>query len=146
MLFVFGLRPTCFTRNRFSEKQNSKTSCLIATGKKHDLIKYQLFLLTLWWISDVVVVADFHSNSNLLLSSLLKIQTLLNEHLLLQIRTLLKCFGSFEIEVHWFREFLWNQKSQELWMLSRSLSDCKSLLINVMIKDSQFVSNSQMCH
>ena len=31
-------------------------------------------------------------------------------------------------------------------MLSRSLSDCKSLLLNVMIQVSQFVSNSQLCH
>ena len=36
--------------------------------------------------------------------------------------------------------------SQELRMLSRSLSDCKSLLLNVMIQVSQFVSNSQLCH
>ena len=36
--------------------------------------------------------------------------------------------------------------SQELRMLSRSLSDCKSLLINVMIQVSQFVSSSQLCH
>ena len=32
--------------------------------------------------------------------------------------------------------------SQEMRMLSRSLSDCKSLLLNVMIQVSQFVSNS----
>ena len=36
--------------------------------------------------------------------------------------------------------------SQELRILSRSLSDCKSLLLNVMIQESQFVSNSQLCH
>ena len=36
--------------------------------------------------------------------------------------------------------------SQELRMLSRSLSDCKSLLLNVMIQVLQFVSNSQLCH
>ena len=36
--------------------------------------------------------------------------------------------------------------SQELRILSRSLSDCKSLLLNVMIHVSQFVSNSQLCH
>ena len=36
--------------------------------------------------------------------------------------------------------------SQELQMLSRSLSDGKSLLLNVMIQVSQFVSNSQLCH
>ena len=36
--------------------------------------------------------------------------------------------------------------SQELRMLSRSLSDCKSLLLNVMFQVSQFVSNSQLCH
>ena len=36
--------------------------------------------------------------------------------------------------------------SQELQMLSRSLTDCKSLFLNVMIQVSQFVSNSQLCH
>ena len=36
--------------------------------------------------------------------------------------------------------------SQELRMLSRSLSDCQSLTLNVMIQVSQFVSDSQMCH
>ena len=36
--------------------------------------------------------------------------------------------------------------SQELRMLSRSLSDCKSRLLNVMIQVLQFVSNSQLCH
>ena len=36
------------------------------------------------------------------------------------------------------------KSSQELRMLSRSLSDCKSLLLNVMILVSQFVSN--LCH
>ena len=43
----------------------------------------------------------------------------------------------------------WSRKtktSQELRMLSRSLSDCKSLLLNVIIQVSQFVSNSQQCH
>ena len=35
--------------------------------------------------------------------------------------------------------------SQVLRMLSRSPSDCKSLLLNVMIQVSQFVSNSQLC-
>ena len=38
---------------------------------------------------------------------------------------------------------------QELQMLSRSLSDCKSLFLNVMIQVSfrfVFVSNSQLCH
>ena len=39
-----------------------------------------------------------------------------------------------------------NEISQELRMLSRSLSGCKSLLLNVMIQVSQFVSNSQLCH
>ena len=34
---------------------------------------------------------------------------------------------------------------QELRMLSRSLSDCESLLL-VMIQVSQFVSSSQLCH
>ena len=38
------------------------------------------------------------------------------------------------------------QTSQELQMLSRSLSDCKSLTLNVMIQVLQFVSNSQLCH
>ena len=36
--------------------------------------------------------------------------------------------------------------SQELRMLSRSLSDCKSLLLNVMIQVSQFIRNGQLCH
>ena len=36
--------------------------------------------------------------------------------------------------------------SQELRMLSRSLSDCKSLLLNVMIQVSQFARNNQLCH
>ena len=35
---------------------------------------------------------------------------------------------------------------QELRMLSRSLTDCKSLFLNIMIQVSQFVSNSQLCH
>ena len=34
----------------------------------------------------------------------------------------------------------------ELRMLSRSLSDCKSLTPNVMIQVSQFVSSSELCH
>ena len=37
------------------------------------------------------------------------------------------------------------ETSQELRMLSRSLSDCK-LLLNVMIQVLQIVSNSQLCH
>ena len=36
--------------------------------------------------------------------------------------------------------------SQELRMLSRSLSDCKSLLLNVMIQVLQFIRNGQLCH
>ena len=36
--------------------------------------------------------------------------------------------------------------SQELRMLSRSLSDCKSLLLNIMIQVSQFIRNGQLCH
>ena len=36
--------------------------------------------------------------------------------------------------------------SQELRMLSWSLSDCKSLTPNVMIQVSQFVSSFQLCH
>ena len=40
-----------------------------------------------------------------------------------------------------------SKTSQKLRMLSRSLSDCKSLLFNiVMIQVSQFVSFSQLCH
>ena len=35
-----------------------------------------------------------------------------------------------------------SKTSQELRMLSRSVSDCKSLLLNVMIQVLQFVSNS----
>ena len=35
--------------------------------------------------------------------------------------------------------------SQELRMLSRSLYDCKSQTLNVMIQVSQFVSSSQLC-
>ena len=38
------------------------------------------------------------------------------------------------------------ETSQELRVLSRSLSDCKSLTPNVMIQVLQFVSNSQLCH
>ena len=38
------------------------------------------------------------------------------------------------------------QTSQELRMLSRSISDCKSLTLNVMIQVWQFVSNNQLCH
>ena len=37
-------------------------------------------------------------------------------------------------------------KSATVRMLSRSLSDCQSLTLNVMIQVSQFVSNSQLCH
>ena len=37
------------------------------------------------------------------------------------------------------------QTSQELRMLSRSLSNCQSLTLNVMISVSQFVRNSQLC-
>ena len=40
----------------------------------------------------------------------------------------------------------WKQTLQELRMLSRSLYDCQSLNLNVMIKVSQFVRNSQLCH
>ena len=38
------------------------------------------------------------------------------------------------------------QTSQELRMLSRSLSDCESLLLNVMIQVSQYIRNGQLCH
>ena len=41
--------------------------------------------------------------------------------------------------------FLVKKTSQKLRMLSRSLPDYKSLLLNVMIQVSQFVSNSQLC-
>ena len=37
-----------------------------------------------------------------------------------------------------------NKTSQELRMLSRSPSDCKSVILNVMIQVSQFVCNSQL--
>ena len=36
--------------------------------------------------------------------------------------------------------------SQELRMLSRSLPDCKSVTLNVMIQVWQFVSNNQLCY
>ena len=36
--------------------------------------------------------------------------------------------------------------SQDLWMESRSLLDCKSKILNVMIQVSQFFINSQVCH
>ena len=49
----------------------------------------------------------------------------------------------FEI---WYILFNINKTSQELRMLCRSLTDCESLLLNVMIQVSQFVSNSQLCH
>ena len=39
------------------------------------------------------------------------------------------------------------KNSQKLRMLSQSLSDCQSLTLNVMIRVSQFVRNSQqLCH
>ena len=44
------------------------------------------------------------------------------------------------------RDMNWDKTSQELQMLSRLLSDCKSLTLNVMIQVSQFVSNRQLCH
>ena len=40
---------------------------------------------------------------------------------------------------------LLKETSQELRMLSRSLSDCKSLHLNVMIQVSRFASNRQLC-
>ena len=46
---------------------------------------------------------------------------------------------------HIYIKFLF-ETSHELRMLSRSLSDCKSLTPNVMIQVSQFVSNSKLCH
>ena len=39
-----------------------------------------------------------------------------------------------------------SKTSQELRMLSRSVSDFKSMTLNVMIQFSQFVSNSELCH
>ena len=39
-----------------------------------------------------------------------------------------------------------NKPLQELQMLSRSLSDCQSLSLKVMIRVSLFVWNSQLCH
>ena len=53
----------------------------------------------------------------------------------------LQCDSRFKQSAH-----LKKKTSQELRMLSRSLSDCKSLLLNVMIQVSQFVSNIQLCH
>ena len=47
--------------------------------------------------------------------------------------------------VHIQRDRLF-EKSQELRMLSRSLSDCQSLALNVMIQVSQFIRNRQLCH
>ena len=38
-----------------------------------------------------------------------------------------------------------SKTSQELRMQSRSVSDCKSLTLNVMIQVSTFVSNSHLC-
>ena len=46
----------------------------------------------------------------------------------------------------WWGKYVLRKTSQELRMLSRSLSDCKLLLLNVMIQVLQFVSNSQLCH
>ena len=58
---------------------------------------------------------------------------------------------TFLMDQPWFNRAVLSLKqrrktSQEFRMLSRSLSDCKSLLLNVMIQVSQFVSNSQLCH
>ena len=44
----------------------------------------------------------------------------------------------------WLEEHV--ETSQELRMLSRSLSDCWSLTLNAMIQVLLFVSNSQLCH
>ena len=38
------------------------------------------------------------------------------------------------------------KKSQELRMLSRSLSDCQSQTLNVMVRVTQFIRNSKLCH
>ena len=46
----------------------------------------------------------------------------------------------------WWSENLMKETSQELWMLSRSLSACQSLTHNVMMSVSRFVRNSQLCH
>ena len=47
------------------------------------------------------------------------------------------------VQVVWL---FFEKTSQELRMLSRSLSACKSLLLNVMIQVSQFIRNGQLCH
>ena len=39
-----------------------------------------------------------------------------------------------------------NKTSQEMQMLSKSLSNCQSLTLNVMISVSHFVRNNQLCH
>jgi len=57
--------------------------------------------------------------------------------LCLRIRT----WGTF---CHWRYDH--PKTAQKLRMLSRSLSDCKSLLLNVMIQLTQFIRNCQLCH
>ena len=59
------------------------------------------------------------------------------------VRLLLKIRKSVDQD----QEYIWEvitKTSQELRMLSKSLSDCKSLTLNVKIQVSQFVSNSQL--
>ena len=53
---------------------------------------------------------------------------------------------SQSVEVAAVAHCLCKETSQELRMLSRSLSDCKSLLLNVMIQVSPFIRNGQLCH
>ena len=45
-----------------------------------------------------------------------------------------------------YHDYIRLQISQELRMLSSSLSDCKSLTLNIMIQVLQYVSNSQLCY
>ena len=48
--------------------------------------------------------------------------------------------------IHKVKTWRRRKTSQELRTLSKSLSDCKSLLLNVMIQVSQFASNSPLFH
>ena len=52
--------------------------------------------------------------------------------------------GEGDIHVLWLLDL--SPTLQEMRMLPRSLSDCRSLTHDVMIQVSQFVSNSQLCH
>ena len=58
---------------------------------------------------------------------------------------------TFLMDQPWFNRAVLSLKQrrktpQEFRMLSRSLSDCKSLLLNVMIQVSSFIRNGQLCH